>query len=107
MYVLLTEIRNYKDSFDTASFIVMPQDKFEKYKVKTNDIIDETNDSIELTFGTDEQHCITHKEEYWNSIKITEVNEEEFKILQQLFGHPSDDTIRFGTNLYFFPLDNY
>ena len=106
MYILLTEIRNYNDSFDTVSFIAMPKDKFEKYKIKSNEIIDNSN-IIYLTFGTDEQHQIAHKEEYWNNIKVTEISEKEFKVLQELFGYTNDDTIKFGTNSHFFPLDNY
>ena len=108
MYVLLTETRNWNGEFDTESFIVMPKDKFEKYKIVTNKALDIFNDGIiTLSFGISQEHLINSKEHYWNNIKIIEINESEFLTLRQLFGHLNDDIIRFGTNSYFFPLDNY
>jgi hypothetical protein len=108
MYVLLTEIRDWNEEFDTESFIVMPKDKFEKYKIVTDKALSILNgDIIKLSFGTNQAHFINNKEHYWNNIKIIEINKSEFLMLQQLFGHQNDDIIRFGTNSYFFPLDNY
>ena len=108
MYILLKETRSWNDEFDTESFIAMPKDKFEKYRVATNNILNTIdNNVIKQSFGTNQEHIIESKENYWNKIDISIINEEQLSIIKNLFGYPNDDIVRFGTNPFFFPLDSY
>jgi len=108
-YVLLKEERDYADEFDTESFIVMSKDTFENYKDITDNNIEKIfkeSNSLEMSFGTNEAHFIESGAEYWNSISMIEISDEEFNILKKLFGSINHNIVKFGTNSNFFPIEN-
>ena len=44
------------------------------------------NPSFEASFGTNESHEFYSKEDYWNSIDIKEISEEEYNMLIKIIG---------------------
>jgi len=87
-YVLVKEELNWADECDFYSSSIFIKEEFEKL---LKDIHSYWIDDIEICFGTNEDDYYS-KEEFLDSISITEISEEEKEVLTKFgfdqFGNP-------------------
>lgn len=88
---IVIESANYADEFDIEGFKIMEAESVEEIE---NTLLGDTVFPCELYFGTNECQEYENKEDFLDAVSITEIPEEDIKILEKYFGNL---TYAFGT----------
>lgn len=112
-YYLLNFTDNYADEFDVYGFKVLTQEEYEKGKINSEEAFKmrlenvrsnhKRDKCVEISFGTNEWVEYYKFEDYMKTIKVTEINEDEYNVLAKLFGKYGN-RISYGMS-HFFPLE--
>jgi len=96
-YFLVKENSNWADEFDLEGFKVFKSKSLDSLKstllsqfVAERGKTEEDPFPTECSFGTNEYIEIESEEEFFESLTIIEINEDEYKCLKKLFPHCND-----------------
>jgi hypothetical protein len=88
-YVLVTEVRDYADEFDTHGFVCMTKEDYLKIRKKSDaalvKALEANGGDVERYFGTNECHNYTSVEDYWESMTLKFLDETEGKAMDDVF----------------------
>lgn len=113
-YYLLNFTDNYADEFDVYGFKVLTEEEYLKQKESSEKAFElrleaaknskyGPNDCVEIGFGTNESVEFYSFENYMDSIKVMEINEDEYNVLAKLF-KSYGNRVSYGFD-HFFPLE--
>lgn len=87
--LLLKYSNNYADEFDVEGFLVLSASAWEKHKELAAKVFQKQSD-VEVGFGTNESINYYSLEDYLGSFKVTEITQEQYQVLWDLFGVHTD-----------------
>lgn len=102
MYVLVKARCNWADEFDTKQFWAGPKVEWEEIVKYSKNI-----SNVEVSFGTNEGIEFSDFDDWNSHMKVTEISEEQFNTLADLFNDGRREEFSYGTAANVFSACSY